>query len=223
MVYQFGPLGTDEETYYGGAAFTEDIVGAVVLANLDWVYDQSGYQTCQIGGLLARHTGFEAVCDDSMQDRNSVYVIDTNVTLVPDSCVCFIKVKTSSLTGLAVLKELIDKGKQWITTNGISCVEPGECDADIGNADASTAEPTIDIDDVVYLIGYIFASKPPPTPYPVASGDADCLTCAVDIDDVVYLINYIFSGGPPPCTCDTWVNGGEGWEPGDPGNCGPLH
>jgi hypothetical protein len=91
---------------------------------------------------------------------------------------------------------------------------PAECDAEIGNADGSTEPPTIDIDDIVYLIAYIFSGGPPPTPYPSASGDADCscLDPAVDIDDVTYLIAYIFSGGPAPCTCEEWV-----------AICGALH
>jgi hypothetical protein len=77
----------------------------------------------------------------------------------------------------------------------------------IGNANGSTEQPTIDIDDVVYLISYIFSGGPAPTPYPSASGDANC-SCeapAVDIDDVVYLIAYIFSGGSAPCTCEEWI------------------
>jgi hypothetical protein len=94
------------------------------------------------------------------------------------------------------------------------CSDPNGSGAlDIGNANGSTEEPTIDIDDVVYLIAYIFSGGPPPTPYPSASGDANC-SCgapAVDIDDVVYLIAYIFSGGPAPCTCEDWTAA-----------CGPL-
>lgn len=62
----------------------------------------------------------------------------------------------------------------------------------VGDADGSSE---IDIDDVVYLIGYIFSGGPAPDP--LAAGDADC-SGEIDIDDVVYLISYIFSGGPPP-------------------------
>jgi hypothetical protein len=65
-----------------------------------------------------------------------------------------------------------------------------------GDADASGA---VDIDDVVYLIAYIFSGGPEPVSY--ESGDADC-SGDVDIDDVVYLINYIFSGGNAPCDTD---------------------
>ena len=62
-----------------------------------------------------------------------------------------------------------------------------------GDADGSE---TVDIDDVVFLISYIFAGGPPPDP--LEAGDASC-NGSVDIDDVVYLISYIFSGGPEPC------------------------
>jgi hypothetical protein len=65
-----------------------------------------------------------------------------------------------------------------------------------GDADASEG---VDIDDVVYLINYIFLSGPEPSPF--ESGDADC-SGAVDIDDVVWLIAYIFSEGKAPCDTD---------------------
>jgi len=85
------------------------------------------------------------------------------------------------------------------------------CDTQIGDADNSGGMTPIDIDDVVYLISYIFSGGFAPTPYPVASGDADC-SCSVDIDDVVYLIAFIFGGGPAPCSCEEWV-----------ASCGAIH
>jgi murein tripeptide amidase MpaA len=66
----------------------------------------------------------------------------------------------------------------------------------IGDADGSGG---VDIDDVVFLINYIFGGGPAPDPLEV--GDADC-SGGVDIDDVVYLINYIFSGGNAPGDID---------------------
>ncbi|MBU2626135.1 MAG: hypothetical protein KKG33_11310 [candidate division Zixibacteria bacterium] len=59
-----------------------------------------------------------------------------------------------------------------------------------------TSDGATDIDDVVYLIAYIFTGGPAPDP--VEAGDVDC-SGAVDIDDAVYLIAFIFSGGPAPC------------------------
>jgi hypothetical protein len=65
-----------------------------------------------------------------------------------------------------------------------------------GDTDASG---DVDIDDVVYIIAFIFTGGPEPNPY--LSGDADC-SGLVDIDDAVFLIAYIFSGGYDPCDTD---------------------
>ena len=68
-----------------------------------------------------------------------------------------------------------------------------------GDANHSTG---VDIDDVVYLINYIFGGGPPPHPM-VCFGDANG-SGGIDIDDVVYLIQYIFASGPAPdpAACD---------------------
>jgi len=70
------------------------------------------------------------------------------------------------------------------------------CDFLCGDTDASGF---VDIDDVVYLIAYLFQSGPEPTPIEV--GNADCYGI-IDIDDVVYLITYLFQSGPAPCDPD---------------------
>ena len=73
----------------------------------------------------------------------------------------------------------------WQDFEGLLCVP--------GDANASGA---VDVDDVVYLIAYIFSGGPAPTPDPCCA-DANN-SGGVDVDDVVYLIAYIFSGGPAP-------------------------
>ncbi len=70
--------------------------------------------------------------------------------------------------------------------------EPPYC----GDSDGNEA---IDIDDVVFLINYIFSGGPPPDP--PDRGDANC-SGNIDIDDAVYLILYVFAGGYPPCDND---------------------
>jgi hypothetical protein len=65
-----------------------------------------------------------------------------------------------------------------------------------GDANASAE---VDIDDVVYLVHYIFTGGPPPDP--LESGDTNC-SGALDIDDVVWLVSYIFTGGDAPCDTD---------------------
>jgi len=65
-----------------------------------------------------------------------------------------------------------------------------------GDANASGE---VDIDDIIYIVGYIFASGPEPNP--MESGDVNC-SGFVDIDDVIFLIGYIFASGPWPCDTD---------------------
>ena len=54
----------------------------------------------------------------------------------------------------------------------------------------------VDIDDVLFLISFIFLNGP--APVTVESCDPDC-SGGSDIDDIVYLLSYIFLYGPPPC------------------------
>jgi hypothetical protein len=75
---------------------------------------------------------------------------------------------------------------------GIGCSAIFIC----GDADGNQE---IDIDDIIYVVNFIFLGGD--APYPIESADADC-SDAVDIDDVVYLINYIFTNGHSPCDPD---------------------
>ena len=59
------------------------------------------------------------------------------------------------------------------------------------------ADGTINVNDVVYLINYLFVPGSP-APIPLLAGDANC-DGAVNVNDVVYLINFLFISGPPPC------------------------
>ncbi len=61
-----------------------------------------------------------------------------------------------------------------------------------GDSDGSGA---FSISDAVFLINYIFAGGPAPSP--TCLGDSDG-SGAISISDAVYLINYIFAGGPAP-------------------------
>jgi hypothetical protein len=53
----------------------------------------------------------------------------------------------------------------------------------------------VDLEDVVYMIDYLYINGP--APFPIEGGDYNG-DGVVDISDVVYLINYIYKGGPPP-------------------------
>ena len=198
LLYQYGTPGVPQENYYAGASICHDNPGGIILQNDEWIYNNSGYKPAEVGGLIARHTGWEAdgydPTPDSLEDLSSLFVIAQNVTLQPEECYVFCKVKASTISGEADLLALIQKGWAWKTGHELDC--PGcelgpECAP--GDANGSGA---VDIDDVVYLIGYIFSGGPPPVEANCC-GDANG-SCGVDIDDVVYEIGYIFSGGPAP-------------------------
>lgn len=100
---------------------------------------------------------------------------DTDSDLIGDSCDNCIAISNPEQTD----------------TDGDGIGDP--CESICGDVDHSGLP---DIDDVVYLISYIFADGQQPEP--VEIGDADC-SGAIDIDDVVYLISFIFAGCNAPC------------------------
>jgi hypothetical protein len=53
----------------------------------------------------------------------------------------------------------------------------------------------IDLDDVVYLINYLYMHGY--APEPVEAGNTNC-DGVVDVGDIIYLINYVLKGGPEP-------------------------
>lgn len=57
----------------------------------------------------------------------------------------------------------------------------------------------VDVDDIVYLINYIFGGGPPSVVMHTA--DTNCQD-GIDVDDAIYLVNYAFLGGPTPCDPD---------------------
>jgi hypothetical protein len=54
----------------------------------------------------------------------------------------------------------------------------------------------IDIDDIVWMVLYVFYGGYAPAPIGLA--DVDC-SGGIDIDDIVYMIDYVFALGPYPC------------------------
>jgi len=68
-----------------------------------------------------------------------------------------------------------------------------------GDVNGSGGDTPVDIDDVVYLLDYIFADGP--VPDPLESGDANC-SGAIDIDDVIYILSYVFLDDHAPCDTD---------------------
>jgi len=190
MLYMMGPSGAASENYYGGVAFDPGLLtipGGEILNNHTWVKQNSGYVPAEIGGLLNRINGFSSTID-SVTDQSMFFAVHQEVTLQPNESIEYCLVKTSSLTGLADLQALVDKGFQW-AENHKTCEGP---DCDWGNADGLGI---IDTDDVVYLLQFIFASGPAPDQ--LCNGDANG-DCFVNFEDVRYILDYLGGTGPAP-------------------------
>jgi len=87
-------------------------------------------------------------------------------------------------------------GGDGVQTGAIWFESQVVCEYARGDADGSGG---IDIDDVVYLISYLFAGGPEPVQCKgVVVTDVNC-SGVVDIDDIVYLIQWLYAGGPEPC------------------------
>jgi PKD repeat protein len=70
----------------------------------------------------------------------------------------------------------------------IECVLHGDADG----------VPPVNIQDLTYLVGFLFESGPDPIPY--LAGDVNC-DDVVNIADLTYLVAFLFSSGPSPCEC----------------------
>jgi len=59
------------------------------------------------------------------------------------------------------------------------------------NGDSET-----EIDDIIYVVAYVYLGGPPPEP--METGDVDC-SGSINLLDIVYYINYMFRGGGDLC------------------------
>jgi hypothetical protein len=57
----------------------------------------------------------------------------------------------------------------------------------------------MDIDDIIFVIDYMFTGGP--APVPLATADVNC-SGDIDMDDIVYMIDYMFTGGRDLCDPD---------------------
>jgi Dockerin type I domain len=78
---------------------------------------------------------------------------------------------------------------------------PIVCDCKPGDANGNSI---INIQDITYVINYLYKGGPNPTPYKLCSGDPNG-NCIVNIQDITYLINFLYKGGPAPVTCNQWL------------------
>ena len=79
---------------------------------------------------------------------------------------------------------------------------PPPCEEE-GNVDGITGPAgEVDINDLTYLVAYMFGGGPPPRC--IDAGNVDGIVGPagdIDINDLTYLVDYMFGGGPPPAPC----------------------
>jgi murein tripeptide amidase MpaA len=160
---------------------TLDIVLAANWGSVAGVVTNSVTSQTVSGVTIEIKQDFSVVGTD-IADIDGTYQIDSLIAGTYDLAATHIEYETIALSGLTV------NARDTLNQN-LSMPPFAVC------GDANGAEE-VDIDDVVYIIGYIFSEGPAPSP--LWTGDADC-TGEIDIDDVVYIINYIFTGGTAPC------------------------
>ena len=87
---------------------------------------------------------------------------------------------------------LIDAALIICPTDTGCCIPPIR-----GNVDYDALD-NVNIQDVTYLVGYLFnqGAAPPCLPEADVNGDG-----VVNIQDVTYLVAYLFAGGPAPVAC----------------------
>ncbi len=86
-------------------------------------------------------------------------------------------------------------------SNGSISVNESCCIGDRGNINNDEVDE-VAVDDLVYLVNYIFYHPESPAPECMLETDVDG-SGGVDISDVVYFVNYIFRDptGPAPVSC----------------------
>jgi len=62
----------------------------------------------------------------------------------------------------------------------------------------------IAINDLVYMVDYMFNDGPPPPCWDEAELEAPFGDLALAIQDLVYLVDYMFNEGPPPIPCPSY-------------------
>jgi len=210
MVWQHGDH--KNTSYYGAcmpySGYDANLGGAVV-NGYTYAYYSLGWYPDTIYNYLSNLDGDFTVFADSVNgcELRSVYRFYEG-TLGAGSSLTICKLKAFSLTGLANLQALLDKGVAFMEKYDI-CQQACQGLCGDANQDAS-----VDVSDAVWIINYVFVGGNPPQPI-LACGDANS-DASVDVSDAVWVINYVFVGGAPPSTCSPGAWGASG------GDCCPF-
>ena len=136
--------------------------------------------------------------DSQKVNLHSVLTYEFQIDINPGDTLVFYSImatvrnsdQESFQTGSARIKELIDKGQNFIRYFGCCHNLRGDLNTDGKDAD---------IVDLTFIIDRIYRGGPLPTC--AGEGDVNADGSPTDVVDLTYLVDFIFRGGPPPYSC----------------------
>ncbi len=89
---------------------------------------------------------------------------------------------------------IVDDGTGLADTGEVTIKVKARVGPQTGNEGDLNGDGLVSVQDVVFLVNFLFKNGPEPNPPP--AGDLNC-DCVTTVSDIIYLINYLFRGGPP--------------------------
>ncbi len=166
---------------------------AFTQSNATYVYPTNGLVGSEIYQLMAP-VGYSAL--GSSEDQFSVMTYYHDLTLeASDTVNIYTFISTVRNSSTLDLSNTLDHAKVWFKDNLNNC--SSTCCLQRG--DALHDNQLILVNDLVFLVNYVFKGGPPPVC--LEEGDALADNGLILVNDLVYLVNYVFKGGPPPPPC----------------------
>jgi hypothetical protein len=174
-------------------------VGGQVLNNVDYLYEESEYNTDSLYDWMNEIIawGSTTISADTPTDVNAVMVNKKGVSLANNASTKFAFGFAQSDVSVANLEAKIADIREAANPACVAC--PITLTGDVNSNGSITSA------DIIYLVGYVFKGGPPPQAGGgpcVAAGDVNC-NGSVTSADIIYLVGYVFKGGPAPCDACT--------------------
>lgn len=161
--------------------------GAYTQDNVVYLWPQQGFVASEVCNLMSQ-PGYSFLSTPTDQHSTMIFYNNHNFA-ANDTLYIYYCVTTVRDGTVDDVKLNARKARLWFAHHVRKATSGAICGDANGNK-------SVDISDVVYLLGYVFVGVP--VPNPVSAGDVDC-NSIVNVSDIVYLISYIFTGGPAPC------------------------
>jgi len=192
--------GIDEDLYIGREILVAtDVPGVYELPydipwyNPEWVsVDIRGYNYVIHDGSII-HECRPKVSDEQSLDLSFVITGEPDIPQDGACCDTFGNCYTMNAADCAAMGGLYEG-------DGTSCT-PNPCDScDFQDPGDLNGDGVYNINDLIWLINFLYRGGPPPLNMANADVNGDC---CIDWRDVYYYVEYLFMSGPPPvnCTC----------------------